>query len=123
MDRALFKRQMALDLPVLSNDFKETLNNTDNIMRKSIEKDSDKFDPKKGDINLIVTIEEMSELQKEITKYIRGIGDKDGIIEELADVLLSIRYLFILLDISEEDVEKARYIKLKRLKERLSDNI
>ena len=38
----------------------------------------------------VVAIEEMSELQKELSKFIRGKGNRDNLIEEVADVLIMI---------------------------------
>ena len=49
------------------------------------------------DSQLIVAIEEMAELTKELTKYKRGLGTTAGIAEELADVeimLEQLRYIF-----------------------------
>ena len=43
--------------------------------------------------NLIIVREELSELSKEISKELRGQGDKYNILEELADVPLGIYYV------------------------------
>ena len=69
---------------------------------------------------LIVAIEELSELQKELTKHLRGKGSRKNIAEEVADVEImieQIRYLFNL-GISVEMVKK---IKLERLEKRLEE--
>ena len=47
---------------------------------------------------IIVAIEEMSELIKELTKWERGIGSTAGIAEEIADVeimLQQLKYIFL----------------------------
>lgn len=36
----------------------------------------------------IVAMEEMAEFQKEISKELRGQGERNGILEELADVMI-----------------------------------
>jgi NTP pyrophosphatase (non-canonical NTP hydrolase) len=65
-------------------------------------------------IELTCVIEECSEVQKEITKFLRGKGNIDNIIEEIADleiVLVSLKYIMQKeYNISEEDMEK--YIRI-----------
>ncbi len=39
-----------------------------------------------GDLQVIVAVEELSELSKELTKYLRHQGNMENIIEEIADV-------------------------------------
>ena len=73
-----------------------------------------------GDKQLVVAIEEMAELQKELTKALRGMPCINNISEEVADVeimLEQIRQIFNL-GISVEVVKKH---KLERLEERLKD--
>lgn len=69
----------------------------------------------------IVAIEEMSELQKELTKYIRGQGNRDNLIEEIADVLIMITQIQLMYQICDEDVRKVMDFKLNRLKERIEN--
>lgn len=69
---------------------------------------------------LIVAIEEMAELQKELTKILRGIGDIDHLAEEVADaeiMLEQIRYFYGL----GLSVETVKELKLKRLEKRLQN--
>ncbi len=69
---------------------------------------------------LIVAIEELSELQKELCKYLRGKGDVSKISEEVADVeimLLQCKYIF---DISSK-VRGHRMGKLFRLESRIDN--
>ena len=73
-----------------------------------------------GDLQLVVAIEEMSELQKELCKALRGNHNLSEIVEEVADVeimLEQIKQIFRL-GISVEAVKEN---KLKRLEERLNN--
>lgn len=67
----------------------------------------------------VVAIEEMSELQKELTKYIRGNGNRDNLTEEVADVLIMITQILLMYQISDENITEVINFKLNRLKERL----
>ena len=63
-------------------------------------------------IHLIIAMEELSELQKEISKELRGKGDKVNVLEELADVQIVIYYVKKILGISDEDIQKAVSVKI-----------
>ncbi len=67
---------------------------------------------------LIVAIEELSELIKELTKHLRGENNVDHISEEMADVLIMLEQLGIIFN-NPDDVFSWRDKKLKRLRERL----
>jgi len=54
------------------------------------------------DKQLIIAIEELSELIKEITKYLRGIGNKQNISEEIADCSIMIEEIIQMFNINEE---------------------
>lgn len=69
---------------------------------------------------LIVAIEEMSELQKEICKHMRGIGDKDHIAEELADARIMLEQIEMIFSV-EDRAEVWRQKKLERLLRRLQE--
>jgi hypothetical protein len=43
---------------------------------------------------IIVALEELSELQKELCKYLRGNNSSEGIAEEMADVIIMLEQLF-----------------------------
>lgn len=58
-------------------------------------------------IHLVIAMEELSELQKEISKELRGKGDKVNVLEELADVQIVIYYVKKILGITDEDIQKA----------------
>ena len=69
----------------------------------------------------IVAIEELSELTKEITKQLRGIGDKSHLIEEIADVEIMLNQVKLMYDIYEGDVEEYKNRKIERLKAHLEE--
>ena len=62
----------------------------------------------------IIAMEELSELQKEISKFLRDKGDSDHLAEEVADVEIMIEQLKQFYDISNEVFEWKRK-KLARL--------
>lgn len=72
-----------------------------------------------ADLQKRVAIEEMSELIKEICKDFRGLGDKERIISEIADVEIMLTQLMIIYDIQELELSGAMARKLARLSERL----
>ena len=71
------------------------------------------------DMQLTVTIEELSELIKEICKYERGAHNRDNIIEEMADCYIMLKQLEIIFDIDYRDIVMIRNNKLCRLEKRL----
>lgn len=66
----------------------------------------------------LMVFEEMSELQKELCKSLRGRQNKDAIAEEIADVLITLNQMVILHD-CEKEVEEWKARKLRRLEERI----
>lgn len=67
-------------------------------------------------IQLTVAIEELAELQKEITKYLRSKGDDVHIAEEMADVEIMLEQLNIIFPSKTKDIIKREKIKrLQRL--------
>lgn len=67
----------------------------------------------------IVTIEEMSELQKELCKMLRGNANLDHIAEEIADVEIMLLQMVQLFEIAPT-VEKWKEYKLRRLASRIA---
>ena len=67
----------------------------------------------------IVAIEELAELQKELTKALRGKLNKEHLTEELADASLMMTQVLDMYGIDYEDVIKAKDIKIARLEYRL----
>ena len=70
----------------------------------------------------LMAIEEMAELTKEICKDFRGKLDREHLIEELADVTITLEQLMMMYEISGEEVGLMRIKKVERLKERLEDS-
>jgi NTP pyrophosphatase (non-canonical NTP hydrolase) len=77
---------------------------------------------KYGDKQIIVCIEEMSELTKELCKNIRGHYNLDKIYEEMADVYIMLAQMQILLQMEVDALEYMINKKIERTKERLLDN-
>ena len=64
---------------------------------------------------IIVAVEELSELQKELTKYIRGERDFTGVEEEMADVYIALGLIKKMLNIPQEEIDK-KLIRLQVLR-------
>lgn len=77
---------------------------------------------KYGNKQVIVAIEELSELQKELCKYLRGNGNIENITEELADVWIMINQMQMLFNIDSYDLEAKMDEKILRTKERMLNN-
>lgn len=113
MNRSLFLERMKTSTPMEREKI-------DRVLRDSIESNSGDGNPR-GHRNLIIVMEELSELTKEISKELRGKGDRDGIIEELADVILGIYYVQEILGIDNESIKRAVAVKTERLASILYD--
>ncbi len=72
------------------------------------------------EMQTIVAIEEMAELQKELTKALRGAENTVAIVEEMADVYIMLEQLHLIYDIQWEAVAIALSAKADRLEERLN---
>lgn len=83
-----------------------------NIINKSIDSIENE---KRGHHALIICMEEMAELQKEISKILRGKGDNFNLLEEVADVLISIGYIQEIIHFSDKDIISAINTKIDRL--------
>lgn len=62
----------------------------------------------------VIAVEEMGELQKEVTKFIRGKGNIDHLIEEIADVQIMLWQLMVMHEISDEEIEREIEFKIDR---------
>ena len=89
-----------------------------NLCKQSIEKSPD-IEPKPGTRNLIIAMEELNELSQQVSKFVRGRGDYICLVEEIADVLLVMEYIYSCCGIDEKDVVAALEVKKNFLKERL----
>lgn len=71
-------------------------------------------------IQMAVALEELSECQKEICKFLRGFGNAGNLAEEIADatiMLEQMRYIFGLDELVCEKMDE----KVKRLDDRLKE--
>lgn len=89
------------------------------IDKKIIQKIVNTYNPT---LQQVIAMEELSELQKEISKCIRDKGNKVALIEEMADVLIMIEQLKLIHNITEDDLDKEICIKLARTNERIKQN-
>ena len=87
-----------------------------NILKDSVESNIKDGNPR-GHRNLIIVMEELAELSKEVSKELRGKGDHINILEELADVQLGIYYVQEICKIDDNELHRAMNIKMKRLEE------
>lgn len=72
-----------------------------------------------GKLNqLVVAVEELSELQKEICKFIRGDGSREHIAEEIADVSIMLAQLEEIFDI-RTSIDYHYGAKMLRLESRI----
>ena len=81
------------------------------LYKKLLEKYKDK--------QIIIAIEELSELQKELCKSLRNNYNYGNIVEEIADVEIMLEQMKIYFEIKENEIEEMKEIKTKRTKERL----
>ena len=72
-----------------------------------------------SEIQRVVAIEELSELQKELCKSLRGQTDRQHIAEEIADVQVMLEQMMILYEL-HYDVAAWRWKKVDRLRDRLA---
>lgn len=71
---------------------------------------------------MVVAIEEMSEVIKSLTKWLRrgGESDLDSIVEEVADATIMLEQLRLIFDINDEVCE-AMDKKIERLRKRVKE--
>lgn len=69
---------------------------------------------------MIVAIEELSELIKELTKNLRGRDNYAAISEEMADVYIMLEQLIMMFD-NDNEIRGQMRLKMKRLKERMDN--
>ena len=73
------------------------------------------------DHQLVIAIEELSELQKELTKEYRGKGNRDNILEEMADVIIILKEIIYIEEFTHDEIFIEIQKKLRRTEERLND--
>lgn len=69
----------------------------------------------------IVAIEELSELQKEITKWLRGEDNRDHLQEEIADVLLMIDQIIAMHGFELKNILAIQEEKISRTVNRMEE--
>lgn len=69
----------------------------------------------------VVCIEELAELQKELTKFLRGYFRYEKMAEELADAKLMLEQIIFMLGLNSQ-VRKYTDRKIKQLKKRLAES-
>lgn len=88
---------------------------------KALSVEKEKLDPesvyigKPGTRNLIIVMEELAELQQQLSKYLRGKGDHLDLVEECADVLVGIGYIKAICGVTDAEINKAINVKVDRL--------
>lgn len=68
---------------------------------------------------MVVAVEELSECQKEICKFLRGIGNAGNLAEEIADATIMLEQIRIISGLNEMVCEKMDQ-KIRRLDDRLA---
>ena len=71
-----------------------------------------------GVLNCVIAMEEFAECSKEISKFIRGKGNRENLIEEIGDVLICLKEIQDLYSIKDEEIDNAIEMKLDRQHER-----
>lgn len=117
MDRMELKKQM--ESLKIDDGKKSFIDSKKEIVNNMIDA-SAKIEQIRGLRNLIIAMEELSELQQAISKILRGKGDKLNIMEELVDVEVIMETVKNTMGITEQELDKVRYIKLKRLEDKIS---
>jgi hypothetical protein len=122
--------KIANDLPSRSSQKAISTENLDRLNEllaqkklKSLEEDKElykKLIQTYGQTQMIVAIEELSELQKEVCKAFRNKYKKDDMLGEIADVYIMLEQLKLYFSISDEDVINTIEQKNKRTRERLA---
>lgn len=105
MNRGRFIQGLKSDIQLSEKERKQ-------IVRKSLQKYPWK-------LKCTVAMEEFAELQQQISKQIRGYGDRIGLLEEMADAYICLRFLESIFDVKDEDLQKAIDVKLQREREHL----
>lgn len=85
------------------------------IIRRSVERCSWKM-------KCTIAMEEFAELQQQISKHIRGYNDKMGLLEEMADAYICLKFLESIFAIKPDEMQKAVDVKLQRERERCNQN-
>lgn len=63
---------------------------------------------------LVIAMEELAELTQEVSKAYRGKLDRMNLLQEMGDVMIAIESLQQIFDISKDELDRARAVKLHR---------
>ena len=80
-----------------------------NINKEIVSKSLDTYG---NGIQLVVCMEELSELSQAISKEIRGIGDRSNLVEEMADVIICLEILKQIFAVTNVEIEE--WVKFKQ---------
>lgn len=69
----------------------------------------------------VVSLEELSEAQKEICKFLRGKGDPEHLTEEIADAKIMLEQVQMLCGIDDGAVQEQMDSKIERLRGRIKE--
>lgn len=105
MDTNEFMKRMA-NQPIISVDKRKE------IIESSIKNDS-------PTTKCVIVMEELAELQQEVSKQLRDCGNDFHLIEEMADVYICLEYLTRIFAFTDNAVQTAINVKLQREWERL----
>ena len=105
MDRGKFIKGLNCDFQLSDRERRR-------IIRKSVDQNSWK-------LKCTIVMEEFAELQQQVSKQIRGFGDRVGLLEEMADAYICLKFLESIFNVSPEEMQKAIDVKLQRERERL----
>ena len=76
-----------------------------------------------AELQAVIFMEEMAELTQELSKFVRGKGNKDAIVEETADVILMTAQLPFMLGVDVEgyfdELQQVVAYKVERLAKRI----
>lgn len=129
-EESLYKDKATLEIMDICMEAAEALENLDAQLDVLVKEDINKTLENEillsaltkwgAEAQTVMVFEEMSELQKELCKNLRGQDNRGYIAEEIADVRIVLDQMEILHDCAE-DVNVWRKVKLGRLEKRLSD--
>ena len=71
------------------------------------------------DQTTVVAMEECSEVIQELSKFVRGLGNKRHLSEEIADVLITLKEVCMMYDLKDEDIQNAIIYKQFRQARRM----
>lgn len=75
------------------------------------------------DTQIAICIEENSEVQKELCKYLRHIGNTEHLTEEIADAMQMLEEIIYIFHIDKKKIHEIIDIKMKKLEEILKQKV